>query len=101
MRQAAEEHANEVVEPQQSSEKDSETLGDILGLPPSWITMTLSQGNEDEDHLLLQTIKGSYEQDPLTRDVLANPKNHKQYFRITNGVIWTKNFHDTEVICVP
>jgi hypothetical protein len=49
MRQATEEHADEVVEPQQSSEKDSKTLGlaDILGLPPSWTTMTLSQGNED------------------------------------------------------
>jgi hypothetical protein len=33
--------------------------------------------------------------------MLANPENHKQYFRITNGVIWTKNFCDTEVICVP
>jgi hypothetical protein len=66
MRQATEEHANEVVEPQQSSEKDSETLGDILGLPPSRTTMTLSQGNEDEDCLLLQTIKGSCEWDPLT-----------------------------------
>jgi hypothetical protein len=47
MWQAAEEHTDEVVEPQQSSEKDSETLGDILGLPPSRTTMTLSQGNED------------------------------------------------------
>jgi hypothetical protein len=41
--------------------------------------MTLSQGNEDEDRRLLQTIKGSYEWDPLTRAVLANPENHKQY----------------------
>jgi hypothetical protein len=40
MWQAAEEHADEVVKPQQSSEKDSEMLGDILGLPPSRITMT-------------------------------------------------------------
>jgi hypothetical protein len=33
MRQAAEERANEIVGPQQNGEKDSETLGDILGLP--------------------------------------------------------------------
>jgi hypothetical protein len=35
MQQATEEHADEIVGPQQSSEKDSKMLGDILGLPPN------------------------------------------------------------------
>jgi hypothetical protein len=33
--------------------------------------------------------------------MLANPNNHKQHFRMVNGLLWTKNFHNTEVICVP
>jgi hypothetical protein len=101
MQQAIEECPDASGRSQRNTGKDNITLGDILGLPLARTTLTLNQGNEVEDPLLLQSIKSNYEWDPLTRAVLANPDNHKQYFRITDGVIWTKNFCDAEVICEP
>jgi len=35
-----------------------------------------------------------YSRDPLTRTVLVNPDNHKRYFRVSGGLVWTKNFRD-------
>lgn len=54
-----------------------------------------------EDKALRRMIKGNYDKDPLTRSVLTNPNNHKTFFRLTDGLLWTKNFRDQEVICVP
>jgi hypothetical protein len=101
LQQSAKEHTDALDKPHQGTEKDSVMLGDILGALPARAMPTTNRGSEEEDRHLLQSIKDNYEWDPLTRTVLANPDNHKQYLRITDGVIWTKNFHDTEVICVP
>jgi hypothetical protein len=73
MQQAAEECADKMVGPQQNGKRDSMMLGDILGLSPAWVTMTLNQDNKDDDHRLLQIIKSNYKQDPLTQAMLAIP----------------------------
>jgi hypothetical protein len=53
------------------------------------------------DRRLMQTIKDGYEKDRLTRTVLANPENHKKHFRVSDRLIWTKNFRGKDVVCVP
>jgi hypothetical protein len=87
--------------PQPPAEEEDPTKGDILGHSPTGQPPMLDNENPEEDQQLLQTIKDNYEKDLLTRTMLANPENHKKYFRVSKGLIWTKNFHGTEVICIP
>ena len=78
--------------PQRNTERDDPTLGDILGLPPNGRVNTLDGEDSRETQRLLSMIKKNYEKDPLTRSVLASPNDHQKYFRISNELIWTKNF---------
>ena len=80
--------------------EDDVVLGDVLGNPATGRTRALIEDNA-EGHRLKQTIKNSYDQDPLTRVVLINPTNHKQYFRLVDGLIWTRNHQRDDVVCVP
>ena len=92
--------AERIDEPQRAAGEHEPTLGDILGHPPSKKTQVLSDDPRRDDRLL-QSIKTNYDRDLLTRSVLAKPDNHTKYFRIDNGLIWTKNFRDDEVLCIP
>lgn len=76
-------------------------LEDVLGLPPAKKTILLHGGNAEEDARLLQSIKRSYNQDPLTKMVLENPENHRQSFKLKDGLIWTKNINGDHTVCVP
>jgi len=101
MQLATRDQSEEQDNPQRVAGGDDTTLGDILGLPVSRRTRALNTKDPEEDRRLMQTIKDNYSQDPLTRTVLTNPDNHKKHFRVTAGLIWTKNFQGKEVICVP
>lgn len=87
--------------PQLIKEKDELTLGDIMGRLPPERSQPLNSEDPVADKCLLQVIKENYERDPLTRSVLTKLANHKKYFHISDGLIWTKNPQDMEVICVP
>jgi len=76
-------------------------LEDIIGLPPNKETVSLLGGIPEKDAAMIRTIKESYSKDPLTSMVLSNPENHRQSFRIKDGLIWTKNNKDEYTICVP
>lgn len=86
--------------PHPTTDGDNTTLGDILGRPPDR-HQALNADARMEDEQLIQTIKKNYDRDPLARTVLANPESHKKYFRVTQELIWTKNFKGKDVICVP
>ena len=53
------------------------------------------------DRRLLEEIELGYEQDPLTRIVLAKPADHAKYFAMKDGIIWTRDRVAREVMCVP
>ena len=95
------EPADEVERPATATNEEEITLGDTLGIPAGGRVRALNDGDVEEDRRLLKAIKENYDKDPLTRIVLANPDNHKTYFRVTDGIIWTKNFRDQEVVCIP
>ena len=82
-------------------QKDNIILGDTLEIPAGGKMKAINEDNPEEDRRLLRTIKEGYNSDTLTRSVLANPENHKRHFRLAEGLLWTRNFQDKEVICVP
>ena len=80
---------------------DEPRLADSLGIPSSGKVHALNHDDPAEEQQLNKLIKDGYGQDPLTRSVLVNPDHHKRYFRMSDGLIWTKNFRGQEVVCVP
>jgi len=76
-------------------------LEDIIGLSPNKESIPLLGNDPDTDKQMMRTIQGSYPKDPLTKMVLANPENHRQSFKVKDGLIWTKNIKGEYTICVP
>jgi hypothetical protein len=101
MRLATRDQPEALDAPSRTTRTDDPTLGDILGLPPTGRDLALDASQRMEDNRLIQTIKDNYHRDPLARTVLTNPTHHGKHFRVTDGLIWTKNFRGKEVICVP
>jgi hypothetical protein len=101
MRQSAEEPKDEMPGLLTVENGKEPTLGDILGVPSDGKICALNEDDPEEEKRLIKAIKDHYDKDPLTRTVLTNPNHHLTYFRVNNGLIWTKNFRDREVICVP
>jgi len=77
------------------------TLERIIGLPPNRNAIPLLGEDEGADNRLLRAIRKSYNQDSLTEMVLKNPENHRQSFKVKDGLIWTKNIKNEYTICVP
>jgi hypothetical protein len=87
--------------PQPVTTGDDTVLGDVPGIPARGKIRPLNKDDSKEEHRLIQTIKDNYDRDPLARTVLASPENHKKFFRVSDGLIWTTNTRGVEVLCVP
>jgi len=101
LQKAAENQAEGLDKDQTTPNAEEPRLADTLGIPSSGKVHTLNHDDPAEEQQLNKLIKDGYGQDPLTRSVLANPDHHKRYFRMSDGLIWTKNFRGQEVVCVP
>ncbi|OCH85402.1 hypothetical protein OBBRIDRAFT_689672, partial [Obba rivulosa] len=48
---------------------------------------------------LRHVLRGRYEDDPVFREILTNPKNHKNFF-VKNGLVYVKE-RQSGLLCIP
>jgi hypothetical protein len=101
IQQAINTQAESQPEPNLPNGQGEMTLGDALEDPSLGKGRVLYSDEPEEDQRITQTIKENYKQDLLTRMVLARPEDHRKFFNIIDGLIWTKNYRDQNVVCVP
>ena len=70
-------------------------------MPPEGKTWRVKNDDPWDDCWLLKKVHDGCKEDPLIWIILAKPEEHSKYFRVKDGLAWTKNFRQQEVLCIP
>ncbi len=79
---------------EETTQDDEITVGDMLKSNPD-----MDNGIMEDDGFL-DSIREGYANDPLFKLVKDEPSSYKQ-FEIADGLIWTRNRSNEQVMCIP